>query len=57
MDSSGTAPEKKTWGNQGGSRGQSDTPGKKIDEVRWYSDELEEITDAEVPLDIRAEAP
>ena len=28
-----------------------------MDEVRWYSDELEEITDAEVPLDIRSEVP
>ena len=56
MDSSGTAPEK-TRGNHGGSWGQSDTPGKKMDEVRLYSDELEEITDAEVPLDIRSEVP
>ena len=56
MDSSGTAPEK-TQGNQGGSWGHSDTPGRKIDEVRWYSDELEEITDAEVPLEVRAEVP
>ena len=51
-------PQKKTWGNQGSSRGQSDTPGKKkMDEVRLYSDELEEITDGEVPLDIRSEVP
>ena len=50
-------PQKKTWGNHSGSRGQSDTPGKKMDEVRLYSDELEEITDAEVPLDIRSEVP
>ena len=28
-----------------------------MDELRWYSDELEEITDMEVPLDIRSEVP
>ena len=49
--------QKKTRGNHGCSRGQTDTPGKKMDRVRLYSDELEEIMDAEAPLNIRSEVP
>ena len=50
-------PQKKTRGNHGSSLGQTDTPSKKMDRVRLYSDELEEIMDAEAPLNIRSEVP
>ena len=50
-------PQRKTRGNHGSSRGQTDTPGKIMDRVRLYSDELEEIMDAEAPLNIRSEVP
>ena len=50
-------PQKKTRGNRGCSRSPTDTPGKIMDRVRLYSDELEEIMDAEAPLNIGSEVP
>ena len=50
-------PQKKTRGNHGSNRGRTDMPGRKWDRFGLYSDELEEIIDAEALLNTRKEVP
>ena len=56
MDSSEEATEKPR-GNHGSNRGRTDIPGRKWDRFGLYSDELEEIIDAEALLSTRKEVP
>ena len=50
-------PQKKTRGNHGSNRGRTDMPSRKWDRFGLYSDELEEIIDAEALLNTRKEVP
>ena len=50
-------PHKNTRGNHGSNRGRTDIPGRKWDRFGLYSDELEEIIDAEALLNTQTEVP